>query len=334
MSKKLMIMGGTGFLGYHTALLALKKGYEVASISIKDIDLEGWYPKEIKNIYCDVFKASEEELTELMKGYDYMIYSIGPDDRDTPPAPAYEFFKERLVDHCAKAFRAAEKAGVKKAAVYNSYFTHFNVTYPELRMAEQHPYIRARVEQAELLLKQKTTMEVVILELPYIFGKMPGREPLWKKTFLEPFAYGKKKIMFPDGSTTMTNVSHIAEAGIGAIEYGKDGEYYPIGDENHTYDWMLDQMMMAGLGRTKKIVHPAVWMLVLGTKFMKRANKKKGLEAGLDLSLVMSDIMSNDVVIKDEVMDRVNKELHISRGGLEQGIQDTMDVCYPNKSFK
>ena len=36
MGKKLIILGGTGLLGYHTALLALKKGYEVASLSIDD----------------------------------------------------------------------------------------------------------------------------------------------------------------------------------------------------------------------------------------------------------------------------------------------------------
>ena len=114
MGKKLIILGGTGLLGYHTALLALKKGYEVASLSINDINLEGWYPKEIKVTFMDVFEASEEELTKAMEGYDYMVYAIGPDDRITPPAPSYKFFHERLVNHCAKAFRAAEKAGVKK----------------------------------------------------------------------------------------------------------------------------------------------------------------------------------------------------------------------------
>ena len=86
MSKKLMIVGGTGFLGYYTAKLALSKGYEVGSISILDDDLlnkdlDSWFPKEIKNTILDVFSASEEEIAEALKGYDYMIYSVGPDDR-------------------------------------------------------------------------------------------------------------------------------------------------------------------------------------------------------------------------------------------------------------
>ena len=54
MSKKIMIVGGTGFLGFYTAKLALSKGYEVASISILDDDLinkdlNSWFPKEINN---------------------------------------------------------------------------------------------------------------------------------------------------------------------------------------------------------------------------------------------------------------------------------------------
>ena len=61
-----------------------------------------------------------------------MIYAVGPDDRYTPKAPAYDFFHFRLVDSVAKVFRAAEKAGVKKAVVYNSYFAYFDRKYPEM----------------------------------------------------------------------------------------------------------------------------------------------------------------------------------------------------------
>ena len=171
MAKKLMIVGGTGFLGYYTAKLALSKGYEVGSVSILDDDLvnkdlDSWFPKEIKNTLLDVFEASEEELVKVFKGYDYMVYAVGPDDRYTPKAPAYDFFHFRLVDSVAKVFRAAEAAGVKKAVVYNSYFAYFDRIYPEMKLAEKHHYIRCRVEQAAILNEQKKNMEVVVLELP------------------------------------------------------------------------------------------------------------------------------------------------------------------------
>ena len=335
MGKKLIILGGTGLLGYHTALLALKKGYEVASLSINDINLEGWYPKEIKVIFMDVFTASEEELAKAMEGYDYMVYAIGPDDRVTPPAPSYTFFHERLVNHCAKAFRAAEKAGIKKSIVFNSYFAYFDRRDPEVHYAEKHPYIKCRVEQAELLLKQRKNMEVIILELPYIFGTMPERLPLWKDVFLDRYVNGYKVIFFPKGSTTMTTVDHVAEAAIGAIEYGKDGERYPIGDENHSYDFMLNEMTSTILGKPRKIIHPGKTLCAMGASMIAKKEAKQGRETGLNFKLVMKEIMSKDVVIEESVMDKVNAELHISRGGLKEAIHETMRRCYPNpKDFK
>ena len=332
---KLMIVGGTGFLGYYTGKLALSKGWKVSSISILDDDLENkdlasWFPKEIDNHLLDVFTCKEEELVELMKGYDYMVYAVGPDDRYTPKAPAYEFFHFRLVESCAKAFRAAEKAGVKKAVVYNSYFAYFDRRYPEMELAKKHPYVRCRVEQAALLNSQKKNMEVVVLELPYIFGSMEARLPIWRDVFLNRYVNGKKTVYFSKGSTTMIAIEHIAEAGIGALEFGKDGERYPIGDQNKSYKWMLSTMSEAK-GVHKKIVLPPTWLCVLGAKHIEKGFHKQGLEGGLDYALVMKDIMSIDLVIEEEVMDKVNKELHISRGGLEEAIKATMDRCYPNE---
>ena len=336
MSKKLLILGGTGFLGYYTALLALKKGYEVGSISLNDVNLEGWYPKEIKTQFTDLFETSEDDLVEMMKGYDYMVYSVGPDDRETPQAPAYDYFHRRLVVECAKCFRAAERAGIKKAVCFNSYFAYFARRNPELKLEEKHPYVRCRVEQAKLLLEQRKTMEVIILEFPYIFGTMPERMPIWKGVFLDRYAYGKKSIFFPKGKTTMTAVEHIAESAIGAIEYGKDGERYPVGDENQSFDFMLNTMTGAVLPKPRKIIHPAKWMCAMGGQMVANQEKKHGGEPGLNLKLVMKEIMCSDTAscVEPEVLDKVCEELHISRGGLKESIEATMHRCYPDGTFK
>lgn len=332
--KKLIIIGGTGFIGYYTAKLALSKGYEVASISVLDDDLvnkdlASWYPKEIKNTICDVFTATEEELVPLLKGYDYMFYAVGPDDRYTPEKPAYEFFHFRLVESCAKVFRAAEKAGIKKAAVCNSYFAYFDREHPEMKLKEKHPYVRCRVEQAELLNKQKKNMEVVVLEYPYIFGAMEARLPIWRDVFLDRYVNGHKIVYFSKGSTTMTSITHIAESAIGALEYGKDGARYPVGDQNKSYKWML-QYMSECKGVKKKVVLPPTWMCVMGAKHIEKGFHKQGKEGGLDYVLVMKEVMSKDLVVPEKVLDEVCEELHISRGGLEESIKETMDRCYPN----
>ena len=172
-------------------------------------------------------------------------------------------------------------------------------------------------------------MEVVVLELPYIFGSMEARLPIWRDVFLNRYVNGHKIAFFSKGGTTMISVEHIAEAGIGAIEYGRDGERYPIGDENKSFKWMLEYMCKCK-GVNKKICLPPTWMCAMGAKSIAKKEKKKGLEMGLDYGLVMKEIMNHDMVIEPEVMDKVNAELHISRGGLEEAIQKTMDRCYPN----
>lgn len=336
MKKKLLILGGTGFLGYYTTMEALKRGYQVGSISLDDVNLEGWYPKEVNVKFADLFEISEDDLVKLMKGYDYMIYSVGPDDRETPIAPAYEYFHRRLVTECAKCFRAAEKAGIKKSVVFNSYFAYFDRRNPELKLAEKHPYIRCRVEQAKLLNEQKKNMEVVVLEFPYIFGTMPERMPIWKDVFLDRYANGHKVIFFPKGSTSMIAVEHIGEAALGAIEYGKDGERYPVADENHSYDFMLNTMTGAVLKKPRKIIHPGKALCAMGGQMVANKEKKQGREPGLNFKLVMKEIMSSDTAscIEPEVIDKVCEELHIGRGGLKEAIEKTMHRCYPNNTFK
>src|SRR4030042_772848 len=128
---KIMIVGGTGFLGYHSLLEALKRGHSVNAFAIDDVELGGWYPKEVNVQYGDVFELTEENLQERFNGYDAMVYAVGPDDRITPPAPAYEYFHTRLVDACEKVVIAARKAGIRKCVILNSYFAYFDRIWPE-----------------------------------------------------------------------------------------------------------------------------------------------------------------------------------------------------------
>lgn len=324
---KIMIVGGTGFLGYYSAKAALEKGHEVGSLSYDDIDLEGWYPPEIELKFGDVFVMSEDEICEAFKGYDTMIYSVGPDDRVTPPAPAYAFFHERLVDHCAKVFRAAKRAGVKRSVVFNSYFATFARMYPEKQMTKYHPYIRCRVEQAAKMIEiGGGEMDVMVLELPYIFGSMPNRTPLWKDVYIERF-FRYPVVFFPNGGTTMIAVEHIGEAAIGALERGAHGERYPIGDVNCKFKDML-KMMLKGLKVKKPIWTVNKRICAMGANMIAKKDAKEGKQAGLDMKHLMLDIMGDTMYLPDN--DAMAEKLGYGRGGLEEAIIKTMEACYPD----
>lgn len=340
---KIIIVGGTGLLGHEATKVALERGHEVASLAIPDADAEKWYPKEAKNIVGDVFSMTEDEICDVMKGYDAMIYAVGPDDRVTPAEPAYPFFKLRLVDYCAKVFRAARRAGIKKAALCSSYFLYFNKKFPEKKLTERHIYIRVRQEQADLILKEAVDerdglapMDVCVMELPYIFGTCPNRRPIWRSVFLDNFANGWKVIMFPKGGSVMTTTRHIGESLVGAIEYGKGGKSYAIGDENHDFNWMLDNLLIGIQGKPRKIWNPPVWMCAMGANMIAKKDRKKGLYHGLDYKYVMKDIQSDYFYYPEEEIEATCNELHIGRGGVKEEIIAAGKACYdnPEKEFK
>jgi dTDP-glucose 4,6-dehydratase len=69
--KKILIIGGTGFLGYHLAKYCLKKNYKVTSISI-NFPKQVRFLKKVNYIKCDI---SNKKLLEkkLDNNFDYVV---------------------------------------------------------------------------------------------------------------------------------------------------------------------------------------------------------------------------------------------------------------------
>lgn len=339
----IIIVGGTGLLGNEATKVALERGHSVTSLTIDDAKADEWYTKEATSLLGDVFELSEDELYELFKkgGYDALVYAVGPDDRYSPHENAYAFFHKRLVVHTAKVFRAARRAGIHKAALCSSYFLYFDRRFPKKKLSERHPYIKVRKEQAELIEKEAVMsidgvppMDVCIMELPYIFGVCPNRRPIWGETLLDRFANGKKVIFFPKGGTVMTTTRHVGEALIGALEYGKGGKHYAIGDENHDYNWMLDNLMLGIQGKTKKIYNPPVFITALGADFMAKKDRRNGLHHGLNFYYVIKDIQSDYFYYPENEIEDTYSELHIGRGGVEEAIIEAGKACYDKGEWK
>lgn len=324
---KIIIVGGTGFLGYYSVLEALKRDHEVSSISIPDIELGEWFPEDVSVKYGNIFEMAFEELVQIFKGYDGMVYAVGPDDRITPKVPAYKFFHDRLVVSCTRVVEAAREAGVHRCVVLNSYFAYFDRIWPDKKLAERHSYIKCRVEQAASVIEAGgKTMEVMVMELPYIFGTMPARIPLWKDALFDS-VIGMKIVFFPRGGTNMIAVEHVAEAIVGALEHGQPEMRYPIGDENISYKEML-RIVLDTIGLKKRLIItlPTCLATIIG-KWMKKQEKRKGLESGLDRTYVFSDILSKKLYFDPTSS---IEALGYKRGGVREAIEATVRALYPS----
>ena len=325
---KVCIVGGTGLIGYHSALAFLKKGHEVTAMALPDITLGDWFPQETDVRYGNVFEMGDAELKDVFEGYDAMVYAVGPDDRYRPKSDAYTFFHERLVEACGRVISMAREAGVKRAVILNSYFAYFARVYPEWHLMEHHPYIRCRVEQAEHAIAEGGgQMDVMILELPYIFGTMPERKPLWDDVLIQRFARSKTAF-FPKGGTTMITVEHVAEAVVGAVEHGEHGKRYPIGDVNMPWDTMIRIMLDAMGMEQKKIVTVPDFLAILAGKWMKRKERREGYDSGLDLAHLFKDIQCRYTYFDPS---ESSEALRYNRGGVEEAIVETVRACVSDR---
>ncbi len=321
MMKKVFIIGGTGFLGYYASLEFIKKNWQVVSLSLPPEPKGARIPSEMIVVLNDYQKMSDKEILKLLDGCSAFVFAAGLDDRYSFKKPAYRKFYEANVKSCIRLIKLAREAGVKRGVILSSYFLYFSRLWPEMELAKYHPYIKSRKFQAvESIKAAGTGLDLMILELPYIFGSMPGRVPLWFP--LVKYIKKASTIYYPKGGTNMIAVEHVAEAIVKAIEKGRAGKHYTIGDQNITWVQMIE-MILKSLKQKKKIVSVPDFITKLVLYFLKLKQVLKGEEGGLD-PLRLAELQTTLTYFDPSIS---QKELGYTGGDLEKAIDDTVKAC-------
>ena len=174
----------------------------------------------------------------------------------------------------------ARDAGVTRGVVLGSYFAHFDRLWPELKLAERHPYIRSRVEQ-EKAAASVPGLDGMVLELPYIFGTLPvpGWKPLWAP--LVRYLRSTKTVLYMQGGTACISARVVGRAIAAAIENGQAGACYPIGQVNLTWPQLLARLARAD-GRAIKVVTLPTGLVKVGLVGLWLAHALEGKESGLN----------------------------------------------------
>ena len=160
-----LLIGGTGFLGYYAVRELNRRGHHVSILALPPLPAEGLFPAETTIELADLNVMADADILALLKGNDAVVYAAGADDRITPKAPSYPYFYKHNVEATRRLIGLARQAGVKKAVILGSYFVYFDRIWPKLKLKEHHPYIRSRVEQEETAIAAGgEEMAVMILE--------------------------------------------------------------------------------------------------------------------------------------------------------------------------
>jgi dihydroflavonol-4-reductase len=316
-----IIIGGTGFLGYHATLELLTRGHEVTVVGLPPAPPTGLFPFDVQIHLCDIALLAEDELISLFNGKDVLVFAAGVDDRATPKKPAYPFFAKHNVESVKRVFTLARQAGVKRGIVLGSYFAYFDRLWPEMKLAQHHPYIRSRVEQAKTAIEAgQDQMSVSILELPYIFGSMPGRVPLWKP--LIKYICSPYPLFYPSGGTTCVTVHQVAQVICGAVESGKPGKCYPIGGENLTWAQLLGLIVNLG-GKEKRVFTLPNFLVKFGALVLLIIHTIQGKESGLE-PVTFIDLQTKKTFIDSK---EVRAELGYSLEDLTPSLLETIKAC-------
>lgn len=286
MTEKVLVLGGTGLLGHATVRELVSRGYRVVSLALPPMPTEDLFEEfgdAVQSHLGDVGSMSDQELLELLEDCHAVMYAIGADERTLPAAPAARFFYEANVLPTQRLAALARGAGVKKFVVYGSYFAEFAETRPELDLkAHGYPLMRLLQEQVAFA-EGDGAMEVTSLRLPYIFGTMPGRIPLWKM-FVDRIRDVEVFPAHPEGRTAAVTTAQVGQAAVGAMERGEHRSTYAISGYDLAHAEFYETIV-AALGQRTKV--PLVPFEAVEDQMAAadREAAEQGLEHGISLRM-------------------------------------------------
>jgi nucleoside-diphosphate-sugar epimerase len=318
---KILLIGGTGFLGYYATKELIAFGHQVKILALPPDPPSGLFPSEVEIHLADMSSLTDERLQSLLRGNDAVVFAAGVDDRVTSRKPAYPFFFKHNVESVRRVFTLARAAGVRRGIVLGSYFAYFDRIWAEMKLSIHHPYIRSRVEQAKTAIEAGgNDMIVSILELPYIFGSMPGKTPLWKP--LINYVASPFPLFYPAGGTACVSVTQVAQGIRGAVEHGEPGKCYPIGGTNLTWIQLMEEISRLA-GKPKRVITLPSWLVKIGAWFLKVIHDIKGLESGLE-PVAFIDLQTRYTFIEPHDS---QSTLHYNNEDLTQALTDTVNAC-------
>ena len=125
----------------------------------------------------------------------------------------------------------------------------------------------------------------------------------------------------------MIAVEHVGEAIVGAIEKGKAGHSYTVGDENLTWVEFLERILHI-LCKKKRIVIVPTCLVRLLLRAVALQHRLRGKEGGLD-PVKFAAIQTRNTFFDPAP---AAEELGYGRGNLEEAFKDTVEACLRVKS--
>ena len=232
---KVMVVGGTGLVGGHTALVLREQGHEVTIMSRSEpgADCLAAFPWR-QGDYREAGSPGE-----ALSGFDALVFAAAADIRHLPQTDTEEDFFHRANSVAVpQFFESVRAAGIARAVYIGSW-------YPQVvpGAIETSAYVRSR-HLADLGVRALAddSFRVCSLNAPFILGHLEGlRVPHLEA--LVHYAAGRLEglpLVAPAGGVNHMSSRSMAEAVVRALVAGVPGKAYLVGDENLSWKTYLE----------------------------------------------------------------------------------------------
>ena len=209
----------------------MNRGYSVRTVDVVELPENLKFKKEdnVEFIIQNFFNLSDNEIIELIQGCDGFVYAGGVDERIVPQKPARKFFYEKNTLPTQRIARLAKEAGVSDFVLFSSYTAEFaeNSEYLREHLYHEEAYVETRLLQEKVAMYAgEGSMNVSVLRLPYIFGTMEGKIPLWSM-FIDMLR-GQEFMPVTTGGASTITAGQVGQAAISALENAKHRKTYAV----------------------------------------------------------------------------------------------------------
>ncbi len=312
---KVLVVGGTGFIGHHIVRELLTRGHDV-TVLVRTPPTH--LPATVTVELGDLTDLSEARLESIVADHKGIIVASAAAVAAPLSVDITAFFHDANVTPVVRLLTAACRAQTDRAVILGSFYATLQREQPKLRLAEHSPYIASRIEQAERARAAvNAETSVAVLELPYVTGTTPGRQsPL--EPMLQSMSVGNADILAYPGTTAVVTVTQVAQAAVAALDRRADGNY-PVVTANLPWADLFTRLAVAA-GRSPK----RIWKLPASLiKLMLRREGIRQRRQGFTLGFhpaQWSNLHATAMILDPDI---ARTELGVEPDDLDKAFQDT-----------
>lgn len=131
--------------------------------------------------------------------------------------------------------------------------------------------------------------------------------------------------MYPKGGSVVMTTKQVGEATLGAALRGEHRGSYATGDVNMPWNELV-KIIRREMHQSERVINVPPFLTSLPMKQEFSKNRKEGLESGLDMSRLATDIMHREFYFD---CDRDRAVLGHQPGGVPEAIRATVRASYP-----